>query len=305
MIRVAVAGTGGLAQYIAHYLDTETSHQFILLSRSPKPQLRAKDWQVIAVDYDDPQSLRYALTGIDTVISTVSGESQVNLIDAAYNARVRRFAPAEFEGRPCMRPPSDALDRGKSAALERLHYYRQYLESTSFVCGILYERFQPGGMASSAIGLGCGVSGEGDYLMDIRNSKAQIPHYNAAGQVVSICLTSAEDVARFIVTALNLPRWPAELRMCGERMSVYDVVRTAEHIQGHHFEKAFYTAASLEDALTYAQALQDWPQQLRIQSLIATAESRFDFIDPSMNSMVGFIPTRFADWLRRVWTVGC
>ncbi|KAI9781261.1 MAG: hypothetical protein M1835_004334 [Candelina submexicana] len=302
MIRVAVAGTGGLAQYIAHYLDTETSHQFILLSRSkPKPQLRAKDWQVMAVDYGDTQSLRFALTGVDTVISTISGQPQINLIDAAYNARVRRFAPAEFEGRPSMRPVPDALDRGKSEASQRLHYYRQYLESTSFVCGILYERFHPGGMASLAIGLGCGVSEEGDYLMDFRNSRAQIPHYNAAGQIVSICLTSARDVARFVVTALNLPRWPAELRMCGERMSVYDVVRTAEHIQGQHFEKAFYTPASLQDALTYAQALQDWPQQLRIQSLIATAESRYDFIDPTLNGMVGFVPTRFGDWLRQAW----
>lgn len=34
MIKVAIAGTGGLAQYIAHYLAAETSHQFILISRA-------------------------------------------------------------------------------------------------------------------------------------------------------------------------------------------------------------------------------------------------------------------------------
>ncbi len=139
-----------------------------------------------------------------------------------------------------MRPVLDALDRGKSAALQRLHYYQQYLESTSFVCGIMYERFQPGGMASLAIGLGCGVGGEGDYLMDIRNLRAQIPHHNAAGQVVSICLTSARDVARFVVTALSLPRWPSELRMCGERMSVYDVVRTAEYVRGRFVDPSLF-----------------------------------------------------------------
>lgn len=34
MMKVAIAGTGGLAQYIAHHIETGTYHQFILLSRS-------------------------------------------------------------------------------------------------------------------------------------------------------------------------------------------------------------------------------------------------------------------------------
>lgn len=33
MIKVAVVGTNGLAQYIVHYLATQTSHQFVILSR--------------------------------------------------------------------------------------------------------------------------------------------------------------------------------------------------------------------------------------------------------------------------------
>jgi len=33
MIKIAIAGTSGLAQYIAHYLSTQTYHQFVFLSR--------------------------------------------------------------------------------------------------------------------------------------------------------------------------------------------------------------------------------------------------------------------------------
>lgn len=33
MIKVAIAGTNGLAQLLAHYIDTTTSHQFVFLSR--------------------------------------------------------------------------------------------------------------------------------------------------------------------------------------------------------------------------------------------------------------------------------
>lgn len=34
MMRIAVAGTGGLARLIAHYIDQETSHQVVFLSRT-------------------------------------------------------------------------------------------------------------------------------------------------------------------------------------------------------------------------------------------------------------------------------
>lgn len=33
-MRVAIAGSGGLAYWIAHYLATETYHPFIILSRA-------------------------------------------------------------------------------------------------------------------------------------------------------------------------------------------------------------------------------------------------------------------------------
>lgn len=34
MLRIAVAGTGGLARLIAHYIDDDTSHHVVLLSRT-------------------------------------------------------------------------------------------------------------------------------------------------------------------------------------------------------------------------------------------------------------------------------
>ena len=188
------------------------------------------------VDYNDHNSLRFKLHGVDTVISTVSGTAQIALIDAAASVHVRRFAPAEYEGPPALRPVQVVADRDKNASLTRLRYYSQHPQSrmsyTVFVCGILYERFAPGGMAASVIGVQSGISGEGDYLMNIRRMKARIPHYNAAGEVVHLCMTSAEDVGRFVVAALDLPQWPTEMRMCGERMSAPDVVRVAELVRG-------------------------------------------------------------------------
>ena len=283
--------------------------------------MTAKGWQVIQVDYNNKNDLRFKLAGVDTVISTISGASQLALIDAAAQAHVRRFVPSEFEGSPTARPPNDVLDRGRRAALTRLQHYKQCgMEYTVFTCGIFYERFAPGGMSAFQIGLSSAISGEGDYVMNLRTARAQIPYYNAAGQPVYVCMTSAKDVARFVVAALDLPHWPAECRMRGDRMSLSQVVAIGEHLRGKlsllaslvnstntlvigvEFERANYTKESLQDALTYAEALGDEPRQSRIYNLIATAEGRYDYNAINLNGVVDISPQRFRDFLAEAWS---
>lgn len=201
----------------------------------PKPQLSARGWQVVVVNYDEShrQELAFKLAGVSVVVSVISSPPQITLIDAAAQAGVRRFAPAEFEGPAALRPQQDALDRGKRLALERLRYYYQTrgMEYTSFVCGILYERFAPGGMYASRIGLRSGIGAEGDYLVNISQRKAQIP-YGTNGQPAIISLTSAEDVGKFVAAAISLPQWPPELRMSGDRMNVSRLVQIVETVRG-------------------------------------------------------------------------
>ncbi|KAJ9266187.1 hypothetical protein DTO195F2_1302 [Paecilomyces variotii] len=304
MIKIAIAGTGGLAQYLGHYLDTQTSHQFIFLSRNPNPGLSTKGWQVIQVNYSNDQDLRYKLTGIDMVISTIHGQAQLALIDAAAHVHVQRFVPAEFEGLPALRPQSDILDRGKTAALNKLAQYRPYgMEYAVFACGVFYERFAPGGMAASQLGQSIYAAGEGDYVMDIRSMVARIPYFDSAGREVRICLTSAQDVARFVVAALELPEWPTEFTMCGERMTLNDVVGVAEHMMGvHQFHRVGHTVESLQHSLEYAKATGNMPEQWRLYQLLATAMGRYDFEEANLNTMVNVRPMNFRDWLCAVWS---
>lgn len=198
----------------------------------PKPNLSAKGWQVVVTDYSNELDLVFNLAGVNVVISTISGVSQLSLIDAAFKVGVSRFAPAEFEGLPSLRPVPDALDRSRSLALERLRQYQpRGMQYCVFVCGIFYERFAPGGMIASNIGRGSGISGEGDYVMNTRQMRAQVP-YGSNGQPATICATSVQDVGRFVSAAIGMPQWPVELRMCGERMNVSDLIRVAEIFRG-------------------------------------------------------------------------
>lgn len=105
---------------------------------------------------------------------------------------------------------------------------------TVFTCGVFYERFGPGGMRASQIGLRSAIGGEGEYIMDFRNGKAMLPHFSPAGEPVYICMTSARDVARFVVAALDLSSWPRELRMRGERMTVDQLVSIGEGLKGEN-----------------------------------------------------------------------
>ena len=334
MIKIAVVGTNGLAQLIAHFISTTTSHQFVILSRrvcipvssfpnansvQPVPGLTAKGWQVLVVDYNNSSDLRFKLAGVDTVISTVSGNAQLNLIEAAASARVRRFAPSEFGGPPALRPQGDPLDNHRRAAILRL----SQLESTGmkfavFTCGIFYERFAPGGMASSQIGVNSNIGQEGDYIMNIRRSTAQLPYNASDGHSAMVCVTGARDVAQFVVAALSLSSWPREFRMRGERMSVRELVSVAEHVLGKFFsfrptmlvpnkqlgrslEVSRHTRRSLSDALTYARAVRDGGKEIQLHHLVATAEGRFDFTDANLNHAVHHRPEKFHDYLTRVW----
>ena len=249
-MRVAVAGTCGLALIIARQIHDSTSHQLIILSRSvssshnylliaptnvswqAQPGLQSQGYQCQVVDYSDPSSIQHSLMGVDTIISTVTGNAQLRLIEAAVACRVRRFVPAEFEGQPSLRTQNGLLDRGRAAALALLQHYHGYIQSTVFICGVFYERFSVNGMVSLRIGVNTGYGNEGDYIADSRNMTAVAPVYDSSRNLSNLCLTSVYDVARFVVRALDMPSWPSEMTMCGEKMTVQNLIETIQSCRG-------------------------------------------------------------------------
>lgn len=306
-MRIAIAGSGGLAQVFAQQLD-ETAHPFIILSRSNQPALTANGYQVAVVDYDSQSDLRYTLRGIDLVISTVSGNPQINLIDAAAHSGVRRFVPAEFEGPPARRATNDPLDRGKRAATDRLRHWsrnnRHQMHFTLISCGLFYEHFANGGLASMNIGASTNVSAEGAFLMNIRAGTAEVVERTTSGQPVYLCLTSVHDVARFLIAALELglQAWPAEYRLSGERMTVTQLLQWGAAVRGMNmFSTDVIEPQDLATHLQHATYYQDFAKVARIQELMAIEQRRYDFVSPNLNQAVNVGPMSFWDWLNAQW----
>ncbi|KAI0505962.1 isoflavone reductase [Xylaria bambusicola] len=310
MMRIAIAGAGGLAALITRELS-RSAHAILVLSRVHHPEFEAEyeDCQVAIVDYNDPGSLQFALQGVDLVISTIAGVEQLNLIDAARQARVHTFVPSEFEGALSHRPPPDIdpFNNGSSGALDQLRHWsssRHYpMKYTVFSCGIFYERFAPGGLRAYNMGGSCRLFHQGDYLVDIEMGTAELPQVNAQGRPIQITLTSAEDVARFVAAAveLGIDNWPREFKMRGARITPQRIVQYCSGVRQVEFNVINRPYSEVVDWLEYYRENNDEERWFQMQHVLQTANGRYTFNDTNLNELVDVVPMDFRQWLSSVW----
>lgn len=190
------------------------------------------------VNYHDVEDLRFTLQGVDLVISTISGPEQINLIDAARRARVRRFVPSEFEGAVGHRPEaSDPLDNDSSTARDLLQRWSQSrsfpMRFTVFSCGVFYERFAPGGLQAYGMGAAWRLQNQGSYMVDVEFGTGDIPATDSRGHQVYLVLTSAYDVAKYVAAAveMGIDNWPPEFRVLGARLTTHGLVQIFEELR--------------------------------------------------------------------------
>ncbi|EGO61424.1 hypothetical protein NEUTE1DRAFT_98541 [Neurospora tetrasperma FGSC 2508] len=322
MMRIAIAGGGSFAYILAQEIS-KSAHP-------PHPEFEENlpSCQLALVDYQNVEDLHYVLRGVDLLISTISNNEQLNLIDAARRARVRCFVPSEFEGPLSQRPPANSIDpldnRGSRAALDLLESWSQSrshrMNYTVFSCGIFMERFARGGLQPWGIGTQLGLMGPMptcDYLVNIEQGTAEVVERDAQGRMAYVAMTSMYDVARFVaaaveltgVGALGLPleRWPREWRVRGDCMAVGEVVRVCEAVRGAQFS---VTRRSYQEAEAWANECQlagDVATSFYYQRLLQTANGRYCIRSTNLGELVNqsertaFQPMRFRTWLEQVW----
>lgn len=202
---------------------------------------------MLVVAYENSSSLAYTLRGVDLVISTVNGPPQLALLEAAATAQVRHFIPSGFSGPEQCAPQGtirtdwqDLIDR------LRLHEAQSNLRYTLFTCGVLYEHFGPGGLNALQISTfnnkhAC-IGEEGDLLIDFRAGRATIPVI-PGGDEAGICMTSARDVARYVVATLQayeeLSLWPQEFKFCTEQFTMSELLALCSRVRGESKSSIF------------------------------------------------------------------
>ncbi|KAF5022792.1 hypothetical protein F66182_5156 [Fusarium sp. NRRL 66182] len=310
MMRIAIAGGSGLGYLLATQLsEAANAYQVVILSRSSRPEYAALDVQVMQVDYNDGSSLSYALHGVNLVISTFSGDEQLNLINAAAQSGVQFFVPSEFEGCLERRPEHDQLDTysysSQARTLLRRWARSSQMKWTVFSCGIFMERFLPQGLGSLMIGHGCNLANAGSYLLDMNSYTAEYVERNARGHTVRVCMTSVYDVVQFVIAAIDLgpANWPREFTMRGDRLSVRDVVGQVSRALNAAFQLSQWQAADLPELITGFYQQGDFARVTFYQQIQATVEGRYDFGQTSLNDLVNSSPyvnvqpRSFRQWL--------
>ncbi|KAH7204318.1 hypothetical protein DER44DRAFT_886040 [Fusarium oxysporum] len=309
MMRIAIAGGSGLGYLLAsHISKAANAYQVVVLSRSSRPEYAALDVQVMVVDYNDENSLAYALHGVNLVICTFSGGEQVNLITAAVQGGVQFFVPSEFEGSLEKRPENDQLDPYSYSSQARQHLRRcarsSQMKWTVFSCGIFMERFLPQGLGSLAIGYGSNLANVGSYILDMNTYTAECVEKNPRGHTVRVCMTSVYDVARFIVAAIDLgpANWPREFTMRGDRLSLRDIVGQCSRTLNAAFSLSQWQASDIAGLMSGFCQQGDYAKVAFYQQLQATVEGRYDFGHTSLNGLVNVQPRSFRQWLSDQFT---
>ena len=165
-------------------------------------------------------------------------DSQLALIAAAKEARVKRFAPSEFS----LRGGGYELElyAGKKDVWDAV--VASGMEYTRFSCGIFMGFLgtgTPKGVSEVGLREGAG-SGEEEalgglrawnFVVNVMGGTADFP-----GDGSEECVfTDTRDVARFVEGALGLEKWEEEMGMRGEVMDWRTLVGVLERVQWRSF----------------------------------------------------------------------
>jgi hypothetical protein len=192
-------------------------------------------------------------------------------------------------------------------------------------------------MLSQHMGTNTGYGNEGDFIASPRYMTAVAPTFDAAHNLSYICLTSAYDVAQFVVRALDMPLWETEMSMVGPRMRVHDLVEEIRACRSkrekflpnkyvrltyridrpwasivHQDVPSEYTSSpfmsmltlvDLQHQLNLAQTTGNGARYRQLSPLVATAEGRFDFVVPGYLNLLNpdIQTTTFRDWFLQNW----
>ncbi|KAH7084152.1 hypothetical protein FB567DRAFT_498026 [Paraphoma chrysanthemicola] len=162
---VAIAGASGfIGQPILEAFLASKVFQITVLTRQGSKRIFPSNVHIRVVDYESVPSLESALQGQDTLVSALGYESidvQKNLVDAAFNAGVRRMIPSEY-GNDTLNPNVATIPIYHPKIAIREYLEQKIAERTSFSYTII--------MNSSFLAPGYALN----FLVDVEKKRCDI-----------------------------------------------------------------------------------------------------------------------------------
>ncbi|KAJ6442815.1 GTP-binding protein ypt4 [Purpureocillium lavendulum] len=249
MVKIAIAGgSGNVAQEIIDVLVATKKHDILLLSRQDAPtEGTAPGVRWIRTKYEDTQELAAVLQGVHTVLSfivvhsDIGNVSQRNLIDAAIQAGVKRFAPSEWASSSFEHMDWYAGKAEIRKYLEHLNKHEKVLEYSLFQPGIFTNYFtHPHKSASHVVPI--------ETPIDFQRHRALVVD---GADNARLTLTTVQDLAQVVALAVEYTgEWPVIGGIRGTELTVKQLIAIGEKIRGLFLAYTPVFSRSREQALT-------------------------------------------------------
>ncbi|KAM0513262.1 hypothetical protein ACHAPE_008112 [Trichoderma viride] len=246
MVTVAIAGGNStIASNIINAILASKKHQLVVLSRSAQPDLETKGAVVRVVDYDSHEQLTKALGGVHTVLSCIWSHgptiatSQLALLEAAKEAKVKRFVPSEWGV-----PAYDKVGyyQAKKSVWEAVK--KSGLEYTRFINGLWLNIWAADAPREEAVGRS-GYLGP-PFIIDIKAGNASIPGDGSR----QVAVTDMRDIGKYVTAALDFEKWDEDSIIVGEKISVNEFVEKVERVTGKSLNKTYFSLEQLNSLIT-------------------------------------------------------
>ncbi|KAG4282048.1 hypothetical protein FPRO06_10951 [Fusarium proliferatum] len=303
MVVVAVAGgTGGIGGAIVDTLRPNPHHKMIILTRKIPDAPHATD-TFVTLDYSDVDAMAKALddNNVHTVISALrvfdpaSSDAESNLVKATAKAKI----PKRFIASAWGIQYADETPVGQARGRTLTELRTTDLEWTRFDNGFFLDYYGPPTFKSYMQRVA--------WAIDIAHKKAGIP--GTGNEPMTFTYTF--DVAKFVVAALDLPKWEQLMqRMLQARHSPNTTGFKADNIIGSKFDVHYDPPEKLNKGevteLPFNRNAADLPQKV-LEGLMSlwglyVLEGKYDMpTDKALNNVFPSIQPLKVEDVMEMW----
>ena len=283
---------------------------------APPPTIHGAE--VRYIDYTSKPSLISALSDVETLINVIKipgpdwPTQQIALLDAAKEAGVKRFAPAEFEAGPAA---SGLVTVTASKADVWAACEASGLECARFCCGMF--------MNYLVLGVGGGVErdlGHGlvdwPIIWDVGGWRAELPVKGSGEQegkemYPRVTMTEIGDIGRFVAAACELPlgMWESTMGMEGETVRVDEVLKVLEEKAGKgKWQVSTVTERELQERADRIEGVGTTRKEVvdklvaQMEVMILKDEEDMGVIRPTINKLCPQVkPTSVEEYVAKVF----
>jgi uncharacterized protein YbjT (DUF2867 family) len=216
---LVAGGSGDLGARIVQQLRELGTPPRVLARPGSAARDRFDGLEVVEADYADGAALRRALTGVDVVVSAVSGarsvivDAQRSLLQAAVAAGVQRFIPSDY---------SADFRRIRPGSNRNLEFRREFaaeldaapIRATSVLNGAFADM----------------LTGQAPLVLPRLH---RVLYWSHPDQVLDF--TTKDDTARTTAHVALDPDAPRVVEVAGDRVSAQDLAGTASDVTGEPY----------------------------------------------------------------------